>query len=185
MQVELKHLQRQLGITFIYVTHDQEEALTMSDRIAVMCGGEIIQLGGPADIYEKPRTRFVAGFIGEANIFEGKINYLNGATAVVDVQGLSITAPKTEGLRVGLEVCLSVRPEKAKFLDNPAGGVNQFSGRLLEHIYVGSIVKSVVELENGSRVVVESLGSSEARFLPQGAPVGVTWDPESTVLMRS
>ncbi|HZY30743.1 MAG TPA: ABC transporter ATP-binding protein, partial [Candidatus Methylomirabilis sp.] len=114
MQLELKHIQKDVGITFIYVTHDQEEALTMSDRIAVMHDGQVLQLGTSTEIYESPATRFVADFIGETNFLDGEIESVEGELATVLVDGgLRMTAAAgADELRVGQPVTFSVRPEK-------------------------------------------------------------------------
>src|SRR5512146_484013 len=113
MQLELKALQQQVGITFIYVTHDQEEALTMSDRIAVMSFGHVMQMGTPVEIYERPTSRFVADFIGESNFLEGKVKSIQGDQIVVNVPawGEEIAGLATCPLNVGDEVSISIRPE--------------------------------------------------------------------------
>src|SRR5690606_19794267 len=114
MQVELKRIQREIGVTFVYVTHDQNEALTMYDRIAVMNEGLVEQLGTPAEIYEHPATKFVAGFIGTSNLLGGTVSALDGDTAVVSYDGdESIRVPLRDGQRaaVGETLELTVRPE--------------------------------------------------------------------------
>jgi putative spermidine/putrescine transport system ATP-binding protein len=154
MQLELKQLNRVLGITFVYVTHDQDEALTMSDRIAVMERGRIAQLGTPAEIYESPRTAFVAGFIGEANLFEA-----------------------TGGQRI------AVRPERVQLLPwgaQPPGGVT-LQGRVEELSYLGDRIRVFVLLANGSRVAVLLRNEGQlARPIPwaRGDQVQVFWQPE-------
>ncbi len=118
MQLELKALQQKVGITFIYVTHDQEEALTMSDRIAVMSKGKVLQIGTPVEIYERPNCRFVADFIGESNFFVGKLQSLTREEAVVHLPGLNTEVtglPVSEGMVKGEEVVVSIRPEKSCF----------------------------------------------------------------------
>ena len=114
MQLELKRLQRKLNITFIYVTHDQEEALTMSDRIAIMHDGVLDQLGTPTEIYEKPETKFVATFIGETNTFDGAISNIDGSDVTVTVENGYISGKGNE-FRQGEYITVSVRPEKMKF----------------------------------------------------------------------
>src|SRR5690606_17665072 len=114
MQLELKHLQQTLDITFIYVTHDQEEALTMSDRIVVMNKGKIEQIGLPREIYENPTTRFVADFIGQTNIIEGTVTEINGDKATMEFSGQTIEIPNSQIVTLNEEAFISVRPEKMK-----------------------------------------------------------------------
>ncbi|MGB1509889.1 MAG: ABC transporter ATP-binding protein, partial [Paracoccaceae bacterium] len=123
MQLELKQLQRETGITFIFVTHDQEEALTMSDRIAVMSNGELQQLGAARDIYERPRNRFVADFIGDTNLLAVEVTAVNGAVAQCQIEGkLAVTAPMTEGVDVGDHLHVSIRPERIFLSDENESG---------------------------------------------------------------
>ncbi len=122
MQLELKALQQQLGITFIYVTHDQEEAMTMSDRIAVMSKGKVQQMGTPVEIYERPANRFVADFIGESNFLEGRIKSISANEACVYIPALDSELyglPVSEGLVNGEEVIVSIRPEKIHITEKP------------------------------------------------------------------
>ncbi|MFS0821985.1 ABC transporter ATP-binding protein [Bacillus sp. 1P02SD] len=185
MQVELKHLQQQLKITFIYVTHDQEEALTMSDRIAVMNNGFIEQLGSPIEIYEKPQTKFVADFIGETNLFEGNISRLDNRYAYLDFGGKEIEV-KNEGLRVGEKVFVTIRPERIKIVENQSPKTNsvQLKGRFKELIYVGSISKMVVLLENGKEVVVneQAAGSQITDYINKD--IYLTWGVDHGVVMK-
>ncbi len=140
MQLELKALQQQLGITFIYVTHDQEEAMTMSDRIAVMSKGKVRQMGTPVEIYERPANRFVADFIGESNFLEGKIKSLskNEACVLVPELNAELTGlPVSEGLVAGEGVIVSIRPEKVHIAEK---GLNQnsFKGKVTNTVYIGT-----------------------------------------------
>ena len=152
MQVELKHLQRKLGITFIYVTHDQEEALTMSDRIAIMNEGVLEQIGEPWEVYERPCTKFVANFIGESNIIEASISELDGDKLTVIMEAGSATV-HGEGFVYDEMVNISIRPEKVKYSAEPVDGFT-LSGVVKEHIYVGSIIKTMVELSNSQIIVI-------------------------------
>lgn len=141
MQLELKALQQQLGITFIYVTHDQEEALTMSDRIAVMSEGKIKQMGTPVEIYERPENRFVADFIGESNFFEGKIKFLSKNEAKVFVPSLNtevVGLPVANGLTQGEDVVVSIRPEKVRITEKCALNQNCFRAKITNSVYIGS-----------------------------------------------
>lgn len=141
MQLELKGLQERVGITFIYVTHDQEEALTMSDRIAVMSGGRVLQIGSPTEIYERPNCQFVADFIGESNFVQGQVREVDAAYAVIETEdGLVIRGQCVQPLRVGDVVVVSVRPEKARLtLAAPPDGVeNRFAVTVDRVAYIGS-----------------------------------------------
>lgn len=182
MQIELKHLQQKLGITFVYVTHDQEEALTMSDRIAVMNKGKLEQIGSPREIYENPQTKFVAGFIGETNLFEGRVSRIFGASAVLDAEGLEIPVVNKQ-LSVGETVYLAIRPERIQFKRPAEEGKPVLKGRFKEQIYVGSLVKTVVVLKNGKEVSVNNPAYS-VYSLPEGDDVWISWDPEHAVVMK-
>ena len=138
MQLELKKLQREVGITFIYVTHDQEEALTMSDRIAVMSGGKVLQIATANEIYEHPNCRFVADFIGESNFLSGKVLGQTGNIAQVELpSGQSIYAEAEGELTKGAEIVVSVRPEKV-ILGHRDELVNRFTGRVANIVYIGT-----------------------------------------------
>lgn len=140
MQLELKALQQQLGITFVYVTHDQEEAMTMSDRIAVMSKGKVQQMGTPVEIYERPANRFVADFIGESNFLDGKIKSLSKDEAVVIVPELNAELtglPVSTGLVSGEDVTVSIRPEKIRIADKGLDQ-NSFTGEVKNTVYIGT-----------------------------------------------
>jgi spermidine/putrescine transport system ATP-binding protein len=140
MQLELKTLQQGVGITFVYVTHDQEEALTMSDRIAVMHQGRVLQVGTPTEIYERPDCRFVADFIGETNFLEGTVQEQRGDLVTVLVDGrLPIVAQADTDLAPRARVTVAVRPEKIRLLPNPVlGEHNAFAGQVEQVVYVGT-----------------------------------------------
>ncbi|WP_132014140.1 ABC transporter ATP-binding protein [Hydrogenispora ethanolica] len=185
MQVELKHLQKRLGITFVYVTHDQEEALTMSDRIAVMNRGVIEQIGTPDQIYERPETRFVAGFIGETNLFEGVVGAIDGRYVLVDFENGRVPVVDRD-LRVGDAVYLAVRPERIRcgFDREEHGPV--LRGWFKERIYAGSVLKTIVSLPNSQEVVVnEMAGQTPSELLEEGKEIYLSWDPEHAVVMKA
>lgn len=138
MQFELKHLQRSLGHTFIYVTHDQEEALAMSDRIAVMHEGRVLQVGTPEEIYESPATRFVADFIGETNLLPARVTGKAGDHWLVESDGLRFEAGKGSPGPGGEEIFLSIRPEKVRLGGVDPGAPNRFSGTVEHSAYFGS-----------------------------------------------
>lgn len=158
MQVELSNLHKQLGLTFIMVTHDQEEALSLSDRIAVMNHGKIEQIGTPREIYEKPRTAFVADFIGDTNLFEGEITEVYASDMrVLTKIGLKMTVSRTGDVPAELSqaVVVSVRPEKIQLsLYKPNLQTNCFEGRLVNVMYLGTHVYYIVELKKGGRITV-------------------------------
>jgi spermidine/putrescine transport system ATP-binding protein len=152
MQLELKRLQERVGITFIYVTHDQEEALTMSDRIAVMSGGKVLQVGSPTEIYERPNCRFVADFIGESNFVHGRISAVESATAAITTaDGLVLRGQISQPVQVGQEAFVSVRPEKARLnLQAPSeGAANVFPATVDRVAYIGSDTRILVQLGQG------------------------------------
>ncbi len=181
MQLELKRLQKKLNITFIYVTHDQEEALTMSDRIAIMHDGILDQLGTPTEIYEQPRTKFVATFIGETNIFDGAVVKVDGGLITVNVENGSIVGTGQD-FRESEYISVSVRPEKMKFSDTP---VENFSIQAVvkDYIYVGSVIKCIVLLPNGNELKIERLAGET---LPKpGSVIYPYWNPEDAVLIHT
>ncbi len=154
MRIELKALQRRLGITFILVTHDQEEALTMSDRIVVMNAGKIEQVGTPRDVYEEPKNLFVTRFIGEANILKATVTAVSEQTLDVNLYGQTYTLKNKNGFRVNDNINIIIRPEDIEAwnkneLDNVTG---LFSAKVNEVIYKGSTVDLVVTLDDGQRL---------------------------------
>lgn len=180
MQLELKRLQRKLGITFIYVTHDQEEALSMSDRIAVMNDGVLEQVGTPTEIYEKPATKFVATFIGETNLFEGMVTKTAAGVASIAIETGTIVAGD-DGTHEGEMAAVSVRPERMRISTEPRPGF-ALPGMVRDQVYIGSAVKVVVELQNGQEVRVERLAGDEP---VKPGLVYLYWDPNDARLVRS
>jgi spermidine/putrescine transport system ATP-binding protein len=146
MQLELKRLQRRLGTTFVYVTHDQEEALTMSDRIAVMDRGRVLQVGSPHDVYERPATRFVADFLGEANLLDGEA--VDGGVRIAG----SLVPVASRGNAAAGRVTLCVRPERVELTTSGNG----LAGVVEEAVYAGSEVKYVVRLADGQSLAVRA-----------------------------
>lgn len=158
MQVELLNLHKELGLTFIMVTHDQEEALSLSDRIAVINQGKIEQVGTPSQIYEFPRTSFVADFIGDTNLFSGEITAIEASTIQIETKtGLTIIVTRNEETptEISQAVVVSVRPEKIQLSLYPPNLPNNcFEGRLVNIMYLGTHVNYVVELVNGISINV-------------------------------
>lgn len=154
MQLELKRLQREVGITFVFVTHDQEEALTMSDRIAVMSNGEALQIGTAEEIYERPTSRFVADFIGETNFLAGLVAQVNGERLTVRLDnGQTVEAITAETLQTGSSVSVAVRPEKIH-LHCPEEMANRFDGHVTDIVYIGTDTHYDVEVGAGMHMRV-------------------------------
>lgn len=155
MQVELSNLHQQLGITFIMVTHDQEEALSLSDRIAVMQAGKIAQVGSPSEIYESPRTPFVADFIGDTNLLQGQVDYWDGQVMrVKTTTGLTVLvqrSPDPESLK---QVVVSIRPEKIHLSQSASDSGNCYSGFVKHKMYLGTHLHCMVQLDNGDSLTV-------------------------------
>lgn len=184
MQLELKNLQKKLGITFIYVTHDQEEALTMSDRIAIMNQGYLDQLDTPEGIYDKPKTRFVADFIGESNIFEATVKMQSEDVVRLRLEAGEVLAqvePDTV-LEDAEMVYACVRPEKLKYAKEAVAGF-RLQGVVKEQIYVGNIIKSNIVIGNGQTLRLSRMDMDE---IPRvGEIVNLYWDLEDAVIMKS
>jgi len=180
MQIELKHIQHEVGITFIYVTHDQEEALTMSDRIAVMSEGQVLQLGPAAEIYESPASRFVADFIGETNFLEGKVESFREGQATVLIDGtLRLTAPSAvPDIKIGQPVTFTVRPEKISLHSDPTD--RAVGGQIEEIVYIGTDTRYLVRIGEGTRLVarLQNAGSPDQAGFRQADQVYLTWDPD-------
>ncbi|MGB3507914.1 MAG: ABC transporter ATP-binding protein [Microcoleaceae cyanobacterium] len=155
MQLELKQMQQRLGITFIYVTHDQEEALTMSDRIAVMYEGEVLQVGTPVEIYEQPKTRFVAEFIGESNFLTGRVTaHQEGKTLVLIDGDLPLLISAVNHLPIDTIITLVVRPEKIEIYPETYTEASSFSAIVEDSIYIGTDTRYVMRLTDKTKIVV-------------------------------
>ena len=189
MQIELKTLQHQVGITFIYVTHDQEEALTMSDRIAVMSHGKALQVGTPLEIYERPNCRFVADFIGETNFLDGQVTEVNGDFATVATEtGRTFMGRAGEGVRAGSAATLSVRPEKMLLLEKPMNGsLNTCEVTVFSIAYVGSDTRVIINLGAQRLDVWEQNSSSTLNpddyFFKPGENAWLTFKPENALVL--
>ena len=190
MQLELKALNKQLGTTFIYVTHDQEEALTMSDRIAVMDNARVAQLGTPAEIYENPRTAFVAKFIGESNFFDGRVTErLNGGWVVQQEGGGSFRVPHTPNLKEGQQIRIAVRPEwmDVQRPDAVPPGENALVGTIRDIIYLGETMHVIVAIPEAGDVTV-ALRNEGQLIKPllwkRGDAAAVAWLPEDCQILE-
>jgi spermidine/putrescine transport system ATP-binding protein len=193
MQLELKRIQREVGITFVYVTHDQGEALTMSDRLAVMDRGRIEQLGTPRELYEHPATRFVAGFIGTSNIFSGRVVGQVGELGVVEsAPGERVLVPLGPAARQGAEVDVAVRPEKISLLDPDAvavvpDDVCRVRGRLSEVVYLGTSTSYNLTVTDGNEVTVFRQNATSEAEVPaaEGSELWLVWAPEHSYVLGS
>ena len=189
MRLEIKHLQGSLDITVIYVTHDQEEALTMSDRIAIMNEGKIIQLDTPVALYESPASLFVADFIGESNFLMGRVAETDGdRTAVETDDGLTIWVQKLNQMDTGEDVSVAVRPEKIQILtDAPDASndvINRFSGRIEEIIYVGEARIYRVSLAAGTIVDVKVQSGPSAQNFKIGGDINIGWQTRHGLALK-
>jgi spermidine/putrescine transport system ATP-binding protein len=191
MQVELKALQQQVGITFVYVTHDQEEALTMSDRIAVMHDGHVLQEGAPREIYEHPATHFVADFIGLTNFLDGEVVELKDNRVLVKIrEALTVWCESHDAPAPGSAVTVAVRPEKIEIFEQPpSAALNCWRGQVLSGVFLGEQTEYLVRLDQGSEVVVRRQNLRINGSGPAASPgsfVYLAWTPDvSLVLPRS
>jgi spermidine/putrescine transport system ATP-binding protein len=175
MQLELKRIQHEVGITFVHVTHDQEEAMTMADQIAVMNAGQIEQLGTPTELYETPKTSFVAGFLGVSNLIQGDVR--SGAVETANGFRLEVTALNgTTG-----PVSVGVRPEKIHLNGSEA---NRIPGRVIESAYIGVATQYVVDTDVGRLMVFAQNTDGNAAAIGTGSSVTLTFSPESTFVLE-
>jgi spermidine/putrescine transport system ATP-binding protein len=184
MQLELKQLQHETGITFIFVTHDQEEALTMSDRIAVMSAGKILQVGSPHDIYEHPAERFVAGFIGETNFLDAEVVATSAGSATVKLpSGKQIPAGLPEGFQPGSRVSLAVRPERAQIVAADADAT--LAGVIDNLVYLGTDTHFHLRLDGGEAFIVRQQNSSGSGInFATGDRVGVILGDDAAQILK-
>jgi spermidine/putrescine transport system ATP-binding protein len=181
LQVELKRIQTEVGITFVYVTHDQEEALTMSDRIAVMNSGRVEQLGTPEELYERPATRFVADFIGTTNLMVGTVRAVEAGEAVLRLDSGDDCRVVSEGLAVGRRVELSVRPEAVGLV--PVGSLGAIPATVDQVAYLGTAVQYRVRTAGG--LAISALIPKTGPRLPVGSEVALNWAPEDALVLEA
>ncbi len=187
MQIELKRIQREVGITFVYVTHDQGEALTMSDRVAVMNHGHIEQLDTPRVLYEQPATRFTAGFIGTSNLLSGAVARVENGMAVLDFgrDGQVWVPTRRTAVSAGDTVELTVRPEKVRLTEEPARHGCAVRGTVQEVVYLGTSTNYTVATSTGADIVVFSQNASTADTgTERGDAVWLCWDPEHSYALE-
>jgi spermidine/putrescine transport system ATP-binding protein len=180
MQLELKRIQREVGITFLYVTHDQEEALTMSDRIAVMNEGRIEQIDTPQTIYDSPRTAFVADFLGRANLLPARVTAVDGASVSVAIAGGHPVRVATPAWRpaAGAAALVMVRPERVRV--GGAAGPAALRATVSEVVFQGPVVRCAVRAPDDTEIIAH-LGA--AATLAPGQVVFVDWDPDAPRLL--
>jgi putative spermidine/putrescine transport system ATP-binding protein len=188
LQLEIMHMSRQLGATVIYVTHDQEEALTMSDRIAIFSAGKIAQLGTGEDLYDRPASLFVADFIGDSNILKGQFTTDGGSGWLVRGESrwrVSASAAQRAGLDDGAAGALVVRPERIRLTERDGGapGVNAIDATVTEVLFLGSIRRYDVALPDGQHAVVRVQAGTEERAWQPPDRVSLTWPVDDAVLV--
>jgi spermidine/putrescine transport system ATP-binding protein len=189
MQLELKRIQSEVGITFLYVTHDQEEAMTMSDRLAVMRHGKIEQIGAPEDVYERPATEFVAGFLGASNLLDGEVAESGDAGVTVRLaSGGTITVPTANGAgSPGSKVKVGVRPEKIRLESEDSAvqaGWNSVGGTLRMATYVGVSNQYTVDGPEGRTLTVYEQNLGTGPVPAPGQRVRLTWHPDHTFVVQ-
>jgi spermidine/putrescine transport system ATP-binding protein len=183
MQLELKNLQHEVGITFIYVTHDQEEALTMSDRIAVMNEGKVQQVAEPTTLYESPRNRFVANFIGQTNVFSGTVESMNGERVTLRTRGgarIEAVTREENGVEVGAQAQATVRPEKVRF---GSAGDNVLGAEIRQIVYLGVSTQYIAELPDGATLVLYQQNVHDSAGPGVGEEVSITWDAQNCLVL--
>jgi len=186
MQFELKRIQRELGITFIYVTHDQEEALTMSDRIAVMNAGNVEQIGTPTEIYDRPASVFVAGFIGQANLWHGRqTGRANRDYVEVDVLGTTLKArPGETAIEPGGQATLMVRPERVRVsMEQPTGDLAAVRSKVVDLTFQGPVLRLSLVAADGSPILAHVGTEQDLPLLRPGDEVFVCWSPDASLVL--
>ncbi|MFF1906717.1 ABC transporter ATP-binding protein [Kitasatospora sp. NPDC058218] len=180
MQLELKRIQTEVGITFVHVTHDQEEAMTMADTIAVMNGGRVEQLGAPAELYENPGTTFVANFLGQSNLLPADVTGQEGGDLLLSAAGARLAVPRARCAADAKKVHLGVRPEKITIEHasaEVAAGRNRLGGTVVDSSFIGVSTQYLVRTDGGQEVTVfEQNMERDTRIVP-GAPVVLHWNP--------
>jgi spermidine/putrescine transport system ATP-binding protein len=181
MQLYLKNLQHEVGITFIYVTHDQEEALTMSDRIAVINEGRVQQVADPPTLYDLPRNRFVADFIGQTNVFSGTVESVSGKRITLSTPSGKVEATAREAeVEVGSEARATVRPEKIRF---GSEGDNTSNVWIRQIVYLGVSTQYIAELPDGEKLVLYQQNFSKENNPKMGEEVSVSWDARNCLVL--
>jgi spermidine/putrescine transport system ATP-binding protein len=186
MQIELKWIQKEVGITFVHVTHDQEEAMTMADTIAVMNEGKIEQMGSPADLYDNPETAFVANFLGQSNLIKGTISGNDGANQIVDLFGQKISLQKDRSHGVDNSIYAGIRPEKFRIsrLETQTHGNILTGGKVEDVSYIGVSTQYQVLMPWGQELMVFEQNDDGVAPFSVGEPVNISWEPIFTFGLR-
>lgn len=185
LQLEIKHLHEQLGVTIMYVTHDQEEAMVMSDRICLMSNARVEQIGTPEDLYFRPETVFAADFLGESNLVNGTVRGVTDSATAVEIDGAGVTmALPNPDLQVGEKVKLMTRPEAVDVLNDGEARPNEVSGTLREIIVGGGATKLFVELAGGATMRVTQLTRRATERLSPGAQLRLGWEQQAAVVLK-
>jgi spermidine/putrescine ABC transporter ATP-binding subunit len=186
LQLEMRRLHADLGITFIYVTHDQEEALTMSDRIAVMNEGLVVQMGRPEDLYDRPGNRFVASFIGESNFLSAIVRGMEDGIVVAEYEGTTIRAISPTRPAKGETVMLTTRPERLRFIDGapPSTALqNRLNVMVTEAVFAGERCRYVLRAGDGTAIVLKEPSSAAIRRRAVGEQAEIAWSVADTILV--
>lgn len=187
MQSELKALQRKVGITFVYVTHDQGEALALSDRIAVMNGGKILQVGTPAEIYDSPQSRFVADFIGTSNFFEGTLISENEVVLMMEPSSKIVCTP-TSDIPLNTPTTVAIRPERIDLTATPtADAVNLLQGTIQDESYLGTTLQYTVQTDYPTPLIAhqQNTGMRDTHHFQRGDTVYLQWAPENAIVLKT
>ena len=188
MQVELKRIQTEVGLTFVHVTHDQEEAMTMADTIAVMNAGRIEQLGSPTELYESPATTFVANFLGQSNLLPGRVGGRSGGDLLVDVRGRRVVVPAARNRCAGDDLLVGVRPEKIRLLTDSGDAVegqNRLDGGVVvDASFTGVSTQYLVRMPWDAELTVFTQNLAVGGVLPVGSSVSLVWDPAHTFALE-
>jgi len=189
MQIELRVLQQQVGITFVFVTHDQEEALTLSDRIAVMSAGNVLEIASPSDMYENPKTRFVADFIGTMNFFSGSVKQIDNGVTVIESSELGTTRVTTNGVSsaAGEKVVIAIRPEKLNLsFDSKPDATNIVEGRMGPSAYLGDRSHFNIHINGRNEpvaVALQNLSRADSQMRGTNQTVWLSWSDDAAVLL--
>jgi len=184
MRVEIRRLVKRLGITTIYVTHDQKEALSMADRCAILRQGRVEQVGSPRDLYEQPANRFVADFIGGANLVPGKVRAVtNGFATVATAFGEWTARKQARAFQPGTAVALAIRPEALRLRASSGTDLNRFTGCLTETIYLGEATESWIRMSDG--FVMKALASGPDRVMAPAVDIPFYVNPDDVIVLAA
>ncbi|MCK1544437.1 ABC transporter ATP-binding protein [Bradyrhizobium sp. 179] len=186
LQIEMRRLHAELGITFVLVTHDQDEALTMSDRIAVMNDGKIAQIGSPEDLYDRPCNRFVASFIGQSNFLPATVCGVENDLVVAKCEGVLVRAVTSLRPQIGAEVTLTTRPERLRFADGPVESepaANRMPVTVTEAVFAGERCRYLLKADNGTSMVLKEASSAAVRRRAVGERIEIAWSVVDTILV--